>query len=182
MNVIPMGLTHAFERAMVTRSDVINVPIKAISLVVPSTTVVGVPLNPAAFGAAMTQIAGLYAKWRIKRLIVSYKGGYAGINGQVAFCVVDDVSTEGGSGAVPTNLYDIGVVRCSTVAPLADGAAEIEWRPQNKNWFYSFSNTGVDQRFTIPGTLYSQINSSGTFSNNIPLQLYAEVQFSGLVH
>jgi hypothetical protein len=135
-------------------------------------------LSPSAFGNRVAVASGIFARWRIVKLIIKTPSDPAATPLYTAIGVSDDDGAEGGSVPAPTTAQEIVELRCSIANFSQVNPSEFVWTPVDKSrWYYTQQGgSSADNRFVIPGTLFVSSSTAGFVVNCL---VYYTIEFEG---
>jgi hypothetical protein len=111
-------------------------------------------VNPGLVGNRQAQIAGVFAMYRLKQVIVKFTAA-SGTSASLGF--LDDSS--GAEGDAPPDVSAVSELRCSgTFLNNSTLPTSFRFVPvDTRKWYYSFTGT-VGDRFVSPGILYAGVS------------------------
>jgi len=175
-----------FQHRLSTRNDTVTIVSKAIAaLTIPnsSSSVGTLLMNPNNFGGQAGALVNQFTKFRIVKLIVSWKSGFpTSSSGRIHIGVLDDSSPDEGSPPAATGA--IAALRTyNSEAIYRD--CELVWTPQSQKgkgetpWYYTQQKSGDDVRFEQPCTLFAGFDNTQTGTS--VLDIYYVIEMCGQV-
>jgi hypothetical protein len=186
-NVTVRTPSQAFEKKLSTASDRSRLMGKTI-LTIAGNTPSGFNVNPSYLGTRPAAYAGLYARWRINRLIFKVVSTSGTTTGSALIGILDDTTT---AADVPTTFTGVLALRCSssfcvtstpiyTYSPIST-SNELEWRPlrSSPKWFYTtLEGSSSDPRLEVPCSVWTA-SSTGAVSSQVEIDY--DISYEGAV-
>jgi len=137
-------------------------------------------MNPTFFGTRVTNMAAIFTRWRINKLVFRIAFDSATTPSAAAFGVygiLDDAS--GAEGDAPTSADGLLALRVSgTVGFNTTAGTTRVYKPPDKDWRFCYAGaTGSDPRLYAYGVLFVQ--QLGTASTSVYVQADYSITFKG---
>lgn len=182
--IAAQSLTNQFQRQLGVRNDAITVKSKSVGILTFSNTggtVTQLEVIPSNFSGLVAAMAPVYTRWRLLKLIVSWKSGFpTSSQGRTHIGILDDVTAD--EGTPPTTTLAVSQCRAySSEAIYRDN--EVEWKPlrngkpENQPWLFLDIKAGDELRTQIPCTVLVAFDATQTGTSAV--DMYYTLQFSG---